>query len=520
LAPLPALITSGDLLPGGGPLNGRRWAGQLLLQCWAQASADRPMALAHAQPSSLVGLLPQLRAHGFQGDLHGLGLVDPAPIAAWGGLFLPDPSIGRWAQWRRRAGPASFSLIGQIHTLSTAAAFSHLQDLASEPVEPWDAVICSSTAGRDVVLAVLEARHEELRRRVAPGAPTSQPRWPQLPVIPLPLPVEQMQRQLPPRAEARRALKLPADTAVVLWLGRLSVLTKLDPWPSYVVLQRVAEQLERPLVLLECGPDDPDPHPAGLQRLRQLCPGLTFMRLGGAEPVAEDVKYQALAAADLALSLVDNTQETFGLAVAEAMAAGLPVVASNWDGYRDLVSHGVDGYLVPSRWGASAAELSPALGWQQFTGLQSYPAIAGALAQLVQVDLRAAEAALLALLQNPALAGVMGRAARNSAEQRFALEVVMAQYEALFGELEQRRAAADPALRRPQAVSLQIDPVRAFAGYASEPPQVARPAAQDTLTQLPVELREERQPLWQLLMESSPEESHAELRGDLLLKHL
>ena len=30
---------------------------------------------------------------------------------------------------------------------------------------------------------------------------------------------------------------------------------------------------------------------------------------------------QALAAADLALSLVDNPQETFGLSVAEAMAA-------------------------------------------------------------------------------------------------------------------------------------------------------------------------------------------------------
>ena len=41
------------------------------------------------------------------------------------------------------------------------------------------------------------------------------------------------------------------------------------------------------------------------------------------EPVSEELKRQALAAADLALSLVDNTQETFGLAVAEAMAAGL-----------------------------------------------------------------------------------------------------------------------------------------------------------------------------------------------------
>ena len=41
----------------------------------------------------------------------------------------------------------------------------------------------------------------------------------------------------------------------------------------------------------------------------------------------------------------DNVQESFGLAIVEAMAAGLPVVASNWDGYRDTVEHGVTGIL-------------------------------------------------------------------------------------------------------------------------------------------------------------------------------
>ena len=51
---------------------------------------------------------------------------------------------------------------------------------------------------------------------------------------------------------------------------------------------------------------------------------MRFLRLGGDEPVSEELKRQALTAADLAISLVDNPQETFGLAVAEAMAAGLP----------------------------------------------------------------------------------------------------------------------------------------------------------------------------------------------------
>ena len=164
------------------------------------------------------------------------------------------------------------------------------------------------------------------------------------------------------KSKQGRALVLPETASVVLWLGRLSVFTKLDPWPTYAILDRVARRLNHPLVLLECGPDDKPSQESSLISLRVCCPHVHFHRMGGAEPVSEELKRQALAAADLALSLVDNTQETFGLAVAEAMAAGLPVVASNWNGYRDLVRHGVDGYLVPSRWASTASAVSASLG--------------------------------------------------------------------------------------------------------------------------------------------------------------
>ena len=72
-------------------------------------------------------------------------------------------------------------------------------------------------------------------------------------MIPLPLPIEAF-AQPAPAEEAKRALGLPESCAVVLWLGRLSLLTKLDPWPTYQILERVAQRLERPLVLVECGP--------------------------------------------------------------------------------------------------------------------------------------------------------------------------------------------------------------------------------------------------------------------------
>lgn len=48
------------------------------------------------------------------------------------------------------------------------------------------------------------------------------------------------------------------------------------------------------------------------------------------------------------IAIVPSLFEGFGLAAAEAMAAGLPVVGSDVDGLREVVEEGVTGYLVPA----------------------------------------------------------------------------------------------------------------------------------------------------------------------------
>jgi phosphatidyl-myo-inositol alpha-mannosyltransferase len=52
--------------------------------------------------------------------------------------------------------------------------------------------------------------------------------------------------------------------------------------------------------------------------------------------------------------------ESFGMVLLEAMAAGLPVVASDIDGYRDVLTHGQEGLLVPPR---DPAALAATLGF-------------------------------------------------------------------------------------------------------------------------------------------------------------
>jgi phosphatidylinositol alpha-mannosyltransferase len=48
--------------------------------------------------------------------------------------------------------------------------------------------------------------------------------------------------------------------------------------------------------------------------------------------------------------------ESFGIVLLEAMAAGLPVVASEIVGYRDVVTDGQEGILVPPRNASAVAE--------------------------------------------------------------------------------------------------------------------------------------------------------------------
>ena len=60
----------------------------------------------------------------------------------------------------------------------------------------------------------------------------------------------------------------------------------------------------------------------------------------------QDNKHKTLSAGDIFISLSDNFQETFGLTPLEGMAAGLPVLVSDWDGYRSTVRDNVDGFRV------------------------------------------------------------------------------------------------------------------------------------------------------------------------------
>ena len=76
-----------------------------------------------------------------------------------------------------------------------------------------------------------------------------------------------------------------------------------------------------------------------------ICPDVMCHFIDG---LNQKNKNLILSSSDIFISLTDNFQETFGLTPLEGMAAGLPVVVTDWNGYRDTVRNNLDGFTIPT----------------------------------------------------------------------------------------------------------------------------------------------------------------------------
>jgi type III pantothenate kinase len=110
---------------------------------------------------------------------------------------------------------------------------------------------------------------------------------------------------------------------------------------------------------------------------------------------------EEMARADL--FILSSVTEAFGLAAAEAMATGLPVIASAVGGLTEVVAEGVTGFLVPSR--------DP-----------------GALADRI-----------IGLAEDPEMRREMGKAGRERVRSRFDRDLIVAQLVSTYEKVIKER---------------------------------------------------------------------------------
>ena len=386
-------------------------------------------------------------------------------------LYTPDPAIGVHAWRRRTIGAQHYSICGVNHTISSDTAMDGLAGLVTSPVQPWDAVICTSRAAKAVMVRVLDNYADYLGRRGG-GKFRAQLK---MPVIPLGVDCGQFlegEAAEKVRGGVRRGLGIAADDFVALYVGRLSFHAKAHPLPMYLALEQAALRTGKRIHLIQAGwfPNE------GIERefrdgARAFCPSVNPIFLDGRDQaVCRDV----WCAADSFISLSDNVQETFGLTPIEAMAAGLPCIVSDWNGYRDTVRDEIDGFAVPT-WlplpGSGGDMVLPSdVLLSKAARDRNYNHYCGVVSQCTGIDVAKAAEAVTALVQNPELRRRMGEQGRQRARETFDWSVVIHAYQDLWRELAHIRSHGEevgaPVEGRP-VHPLRDDPFAIFAGYAT-----------------------------------------------------
>ena len=444
----------------GPKLMGRNAAGESFLRGFlAHSRADAFWAQVE-KPEHAQHLARMVQAAGRDEPVKAVDKNSLAALAQPGAVYYPGPGIGQHAWHRAAYGHGAWSLCGITHTTSSAGAMDALADLITDPVQPWDAVICTSTAVKNNAERLLQAQVDYLKGRLG----ITKLVLPQLPVIPLGIHTQDFAFNNDQKAAARKLLGVDEHTLVVLFMGRLSFHAKAHPLAMYQALEKAAATLPegKKVALVECGWHANDfIAKAYADAARAVCPSVRVVTLDGRK--AED-RETAWASADVFCSLSDNIQETFGIVPIEAMAAGIPVVVADWDGYKDTVRDGVDGFRIPTL--MPQAGLGGDLAMRHALEVDTYDMYCGHTCSLVAVDVQAAAQAFIRLFNSPDLRKQMGEAGRQRARETYDWAGIIPRYEALWAQLaEIRQAQAGDLKPLPHPWPARMDPFAAFAGY-------------------------------------------------------
>ncbi len=447
----------GYVAEGRERVMGRHVAGESFLRGFLEGTRGQDLWI-QVDDAKFIPAFENIAArYGRQEDIHAVDGRGLHLLRTPGVVFQSGPGIGAEAIKRSAFGHRSWSLCGITHTTCTTRVMEAIISYHTVPLHPWDALICTSTAVHANVECMLAEHEAYLRERLGCTRTT----LPQLPVIPLGIHCDDFDFTQAQRQAARDSLKVKDDTLVVMFIGRLAFHAKAHPLPMYQALERAAQESGVQVVLLECGWHANDfIRDAYSQAAAAACPSVSVIQLDGCDA---DQRQRAWAGADVFCSLADNIQETFGITPIEAMAAGLPVVVSDWDGYRDTVRDGVDGFRIPTL--MAPAGLGRDLASKHALGVDTYDLYCGYSSSFVAVDVRRTAEAFTRLFRSAELRRSMGEAGRQRARADFDWKVIIPRYRELWDELQEIRNCSPELPPVAQKWAASLDPFEAFASY-------------------------------------------------------
>lgn len=197
--------------------------------------------------------------------------------------------------------------------------------------------------------------------------------------------------------DVRRRWDLPEDAFVLLFVARMDHAHYFKGLPTLFAALAQAPEVYALLV------GDGDARPAYAETAARLGLAERIRFAGTVDPAELPAAYRA---ADALVLPSETRGEAFGMVLLEAMACGRPVIATDLPGVRGVITHGVDGLLVPP---GDAAALAAAI---------------RNLAELPEAERH-----------------VMGWAGRQKSEGHFDWETIGVRLEALYAEVIAERLA-------------------------------------------------------------------------------
>jgi glycosyltransferase involved in cell wall biosynthesis len=311
-------------------------------------------------------------------------------------------------------------------------------ELAQSGMSRQDGIICSSRCGREVI-------EKCFAKVTSNGCGTLEP---SLEVVPLGI---DEQPYVKNRDSIKKTLGLHESEVTGLAFGRFSDFDKMDLFPLLQAFKGINPSKFNAKLILAGAVHDRDYF--NMLKLWTKALGLEKFVSFVEEP-DDDFKSDLYAAADYFVSIADNPQETFGLTVLESMNAGTPLIVSDFDGYRELVTDEA-GIKVPVLWSLfdELAEVESIMDPRTMHRLA---------AQSVAVDVRALERALYKMVTDAEFRNLKAKGAKRRFDTEFAHRLTIKKLETIWGRL--KRNFKLPVFKRD---ILKMDLFETFSGYVT-----------------------------------------------------
>jgi glycosyltransferase involved in cell wall biosynthesis len=303
---------------------------------------------------------------------------------------------------RNRLARSPFPVTGATYSIDSIHMNSRFLELILAGVAPYDGIVCPSPSALRAVEKGLNWVGKQMRER------TGVTFYTHVRLEQIPLGIDEAFFQEEDRKDARAYFRIPPDSVVGLSVGRISLRHKADWAPPLELIAQMESRKELGnLIFIIAGGGQSSDLALLESMITQMGLENRIMIFPNFQPEVKRKLYQA---SDFYLSIIDNFQETFGQSILEAMAAGLPVILSDFSGYRDFIVEGREGFHIPTTWTEGLPEfLRDNLGILEPSMARLY------LSQMVAVDLEKLRTAILQLGRDENLRFRMGGAAKSRA---------------------------------------------------------------------------------------------------------